>query len=378
MDEEISNTPVSEAAVEPTVVEPRELTFEWYRPSSDIAHDGNGDSEIADTAQQTTATIIEPEAGKVLQESGNSILCWGQEFQGEHYVILKRDADYLAARTDVRLTPRETGQIELRGVTLEGEPPSPGWEIYVKTPEEAWLPVEGQHLQAHTESAEKWLEEIEKTILPKLVAQRTELIGQYHAITDSAPAGYQPAAKPLTYDAAFALTRNAIVGCNYDELHARAFTAEKGYNQVRTSLENHQATGKRHGLALYASWVGLPHYRKSQHLRRALKKSAKHYLKARGEVSELQKRIDASQLQQQIDEGARQLLAAQKLRCEAEHAGQKVAEAEKLVEYLHQNPRAIITLRQTRIQGRRTVSVPQPLSTEAPARKLRAAIKTRL
>ena len=102
MDEEISNTPVSEAAVEPAVAEPRKLTFEWFRPTAGSAHDGNGDSEITDTAQQTTATIIEPEAGKVLQESGNSILCWGQEFQGEHYVILKRDSDFLAARTGVQ------------------------------------------------------------------------------------------------------------------------------------------------------------------------------------------------------------------------------------------------------------------------------------
>ena len=393
MDEEIPTSPGTDTAANTTasevettaakpaetaVPEPRKITFDWCRYTYGSTSDEHGDPEVVDVPVQLSATIIEPEPDKVLEEQRQSVLCWQQEFNGERYAVFKRDTGYVAARTDVWVGPHDASRIELRAVTLAGEKPTPAWEVYFKSTEGAWVPVENQHLQSRTATAEQWLEEIEKTTLPKLIAQRTELIGEYHAVTESAPVAFHPAAKPLNYDSAFALARNAIVGCDYDQHHARAFAAENDFNHAHSAFENHRAAGKRHGWKLCAPWVGLPHYQKDLRLRHGLKKAARHYLKAREQVSELQQRADATQLREQIDQGAKQLLAAQKLRGQAELAARQVAEAEKLVAHLRQNPQARVTLQQTRIQGRQALCVPKLPAGGSYTRKLGAALKAKI
>ena len=164
--------PIQEQAAE------GELTFEWHRNEFGSKRDEYGDREVVDTAYQATAIIIEPEPDKVVQEQRQSVVRWRQEYQSKNYVVFKREAGFVAFRTDVMVGPREAASVELRTVTLDGPEPSLAWEVYTQTPHGGWEPVEGQHLHPRTAPAEQWQEETENIVLPKLIAQRTEVVAQ--------------------------------------------------------------------------------------------------------------------------------------------------------------------------------------------------------
>ncbi|WP_371070072.1 hypothetical protein, partial [Salmonella enterica] len=130
-------------------------------------------------------------------------------------------------------------------------------------------------------------------------------------------------ARPLNYEAALSLARNAILGCNYDEAQSVAYTAELQRNSVATSLREHSDAGQRLGLSIYAPWIGIPHWRKTLWHRGRLKQATDHWTRAREKVHELQRTADSPKVRESIGQGAKDLLAAQKLRREADRAVRK-------------------------------------------------------
>ena len=241
-----------------------------------------------------------------------------------------------------------------------------------------WFPVEGQHLRERTLPAEQWIQEIKTTILPNLVACHDEVMSRYQQTTKSAPVVCHPSTQPLNYAEAFSLARKAILGIEHDKLDAKAHSAKNDYDSAQTALERHRENDLRRGLSRFLPWVAVPHFTKTLRLQSSLENAVEHYLKTCDAVSEFQNRVDASQLHEAIDPAAKQLLAAQELRCQAAYASRQVAEAEELVECLQQHPKEMVTLLQTCIQGRQGLSVPKPLSTEYYSKELRNSCKVRL
>src|ERR1035441_30711 len=86
----------------------------------------------------------------------------------------------------------------------------------------------------------------------------------------------------------------------------------------------HRENDLRRGLSRFLPWVAVPHFTKTLRLQSSLENAVEHYLKTCDAVSEFQNRVDASQLHEAIDPGAKQLLAAQELRCQAANASRQV------------------------------------------------------
>ena len=284
---------------------------------------------------------------------------WCHPHEGRNYVVLKHEGGYVALRSDVALRPREATRVELRAVTLDGPQPTLGWEVYAQSPHGGWEPVEGQHLHPRTAPAGQWLEELENIVLPKLTAQRTELVAQYHKASSLSPVACHPEGRPLNYDAALSLSRNAVLGCNYDDAHAAAYSAELHLTTVANRLREHLEKGQRLGLAAYQPWVAIPRWQQSFRLHGRVKRATADWTEAVTKVRELQEAAESPKVSASIEQGAKNLLAAQKFKREADRAVRKVAEAQQLVTQLRQRPGALITLEQTLIQGRRAQTVPK-------------------
>ena len=378
MNNKIFESSSKQAEAEQVVRKPRNITFEVCRYAYGSTLNKHGDPEVIDVAEQHTATVVDPEPGKVLQHSCGSVVWWRHKFEFQNYVILEHECGYIAARTDVTLPAQEHGRFEMRAVTLEGAKSVPAWEVHRQTPEGAWFPVEGQHLRERILPAEQWIQEIKTTILPNLVACHDEVMSRYQQTTKSAPVVCHPSTQPLNYAEAFSLARKAILGIEHDKLDAKAHSAKNDCDSAQTALERHRENDLRRGLSRFLPWVAVPHFTKTLRLQSSLENAVEHYLKTCDAVSEFQNRVDASQLHEAIDHRAKQLLAAQELRCQAAYASRQVAEAEELVECLQQHPKEMVTLLQTCIQGRQRLSVPKPLSTEYYSKELRNSCKVRL
>jgi hypothetical protein len=354
--------PEPKPAPPPVVVTPPPepvLTFEWHESALGPPLDASGEAVPVETRHQAAAVILAPKPGQVIQEPYQSFVRWRQAHAGGHYVLLKRDDGYVALRSDVAVGPREATRVELRAVNLDGPQPALGWEVYTQGSHGVWEPVEGQHLHPRTASAGKWLDELENIVLPKLIAQRTEVVAQYHKAATRSPVACHPEGRPLNYDTALSLTRNAVLGCNYDEAHAMAYSAELQLQAVTARLREHVEAGHRLGLSRYTPWVGLPRWHQSIRHRSGVKQASEDWTRAVEKVRELQSAAESPRISERIERGAKELLAAQTWRREADRAVRKVAAAQQLIAELRQRPGALITLEQTLIQGRRAQTVPQ-------------------
>ena len=235
MNNKIFESSSKQAEAEQVVRKPRNITFEVCRYAYGSTLNKHGDPEVIDVAEQHTATVVDPEPGKVLQHSCGSVVWWRHKFESQNYVILEHGCSYIAARTDVTLPAQEHGRFEMRAVTLEGAKSVPAWEVHRQTPEGAWFPVEGQQLRECTLPAEQWIQEIKTTILPNLVACHDEVMSRYQQTTKSAPVVCHPSTQPLNYAEAFSLARKAILGIEHDKLDAKAHSAKNDYDSAQTA-----------------------------------------------------------------------------------------------------------------------------------------------
>lgn len=356
--EPLEQNPPQDLAVVPKAPEPF-VNFEWHEQVFGSRRDEYGEPELVETIHQVNAAIQEPQPGEVIQEPHQAVVRWCHPHEGRNYVVLKHEGGYVALRSDVALRPREATRVELRAVTLDGPQPTLGWEVYAQSPHGGWEPVEGQHLHPRTAPAGQWLEELENIVLPKLTAQRTELVAQYHKASSLSPVACHPEGRPLNYDAALSLSRNAVLGCNYDDAHAAAYSAELHLTTVANRLREHLEKGQRLGLAAYQPWVAIPRWQQSFRLHGRVKRATADWTEAVTKVRELQEAAESPKVSASIEQGAKNLLAAQKFKREADRAVRKVAEAQQLVTQLRQRPGALITLEQTLIQGRRAQTVPK-------------------
>ena len=81
MNNKIFESSSKQAEAEQVVRKPRNITFEVCRYAYGSTLNKHGDPEVIDVAEQHTATVVDPEPGKVLQHSFGAVVWWCHKFE---------------------------------------------------------------------------------------------------------------------------------------------------------------------------------------------------------------------------------------------------------------------------------------------------------
>lgn len=352
------------------------LEFEWTRYEYGDEWNQWGDREIVDREYLYCADIVQPEPGKVLSEYGTRVMDCCIEHKEQHYAVFSKSYESFYAICTKVIIP-EKCDVEMRAVELEGAGPSLGWEVYIRVyGGKRWHLLPNQHLRVRTAPAEEWLNAVEGSILPVLMAREADAVEELRVHEEKMGVRLEDVA--LDEAQVWFWAYSSVVNCDIDEVRANLKRTESRWEAVKMQLNNHLEAEKEMGLSLYAPWIGIPHWLKTRHYRNEAAETEMAFLTVQEQWRALQRLTDEPKIQTEIEEKALQMQRAQESRIEIQAVSSQIRKAEELAGYLRERKGFPVTLEESAIAGRRLETVPRMITSELFTQRENACLGIRM
>ena len=334
-----------------------------------------------------TLPITEPQPGQVI--TGFVVSHW-QSPLGEYCLVVASAGVCHACRVDpaVRLQPAD--RVQLQAVALENSS-TPAWEVHVRRLGTQYELLPGQHCQPRTRPAEEWLKEIQASILPELTAQHSRVRTERTA-HETQRQRINPAGQPeLLYPTAVALARREVLGPAYTQVCQAVQAAEQRSTEAALALHRHQKLAPHDPTARRRPWDWIRRWREGRSLRRQLQQARGAHQRLEAQRRQSERAANQPETIARVEQEARRLLETDRAlarQCGTaalaeRRASLRLAEAQKLIQYLERRLGSQATLHCTLVQGRAqmlpAIAGATVLPPGTPAQRIRPApaVKTR-